>query len=55
MSEDITIRHISFPVIPDSVSDDLKEYLQELQVVLEDALKGSSLLENTFENGKLGN
>jgi len=55
MDESLVIRKISFPKIPDDASDSMKVYLRELEVVLEDALRGSLLLENTLEDGKIGN
>jgi len=55
MNEDLIIRQVSFPIIPDSIDDDMKEYLMALEAVLQDALKGSLLLEDTFEDGIIGN
>lgn len=55
MSEDSVIRKISFPPIPSDISDEMREYLLELQVVVEEALKGSLFLDPTFETGMLGN
>ena len=54
-------RIVSFPTVP-TMDDEGKElpqslvkYMTDLQVVLQDALKGSMYLEQTFENGIIGN
>ncbi len=49
------IQEISFPIIPESIDTDLKEYLVALEIVLRDSLKGSMLLRRTLEDGLFGN
>ena len=48
------IRDINFPEIPDSLDDELKEYLRNLTLVLRDSLKGSMYIEKTLESGYIG-
>ncbi len=55
MPDEFNIREINFPIIPDSASDEMKEYLTELQDVLRESLKGSLYIEQTLEDGIFGN
>lgn len=54
MSED-TIRVINFPKLPEDIPDDLREYLIELERVLQSSLKGSMYMDKVLEDGILGN
>ena len=53
--EEKVVPEINFPKIPDSVDDEMRDYLVELENVLRGALKGSLWLERTFQDGILGN
>ena len=49
------VPEVAFPVIPESVDEDLKRYLTELEVVLKESLRASLLFSTVFDDGKIGN
>jgi len=55
MDESKTVPEVTFPVIPDSVDDELRDYLIERDKVLIKALQGSLFLERMFADGIFGN
>ncbi len=48
-------REIQFPTIPDDASEEMKEYLRELERVLKESLVGSIYIEKVLADGILGN
>ena len=52
---EFNIREIQFPTMPNDVSDEMRDYLVELERVLKDSLKGSIYIEKIFEDGIFGN
>ncbi len=52
---EFTIREITFPKIPDDISDSLKEYLMQLERTLRESLRGSIYIEKVLEDGIFGN
>lgn len=55
MEEKQTIKAITFPIIPDDVSDEMRDYLMQLERVIESSLIGSLYLEGVLRGGILGN
>ena len=53
--EDTVVPEVQFPVMPDSLDEETKKYLTELEIVLRESLKGSLWLNRVFEDGKIGN
>ena len=52
---EFNIRQINFPTIPNEVTPEMKQYLIELERVLQESLKGSIYIEKMLEDGILGN
>jgi len=52
---EFNIREIKFPNIPDDTTDEIKQYLIELERTLRESLKGSIYIERLFEDGIIGN
>ena len=55
MNEDKIILDINLPAVPNDIDESLRNYLIELNNVLEESLRGSMLLRKTLEDGIFGN
>ena len=49
------IRPVTFPVIPTTLDDDMRNYLIELERTLQESLKGSIYIETVLQTGIIGN
>ncbi len=49
------IRIINFPTLPSDQSEEMKDYISELEHILQDALKGSIYINTVLEDGIIGN
>ena len=52
---DVSLPSVNFPPPPEEASQEMKDYLLELERVLGDALRGSIFINKTLEDGILGN
>jgi len=55
INENNIVPEISFPKKPDNIDEEMRMYLNELERVLREALRGTLLLERTFQDGLFGN